>query len=346
MNTIEGSTSEKIIKILAVVTLIAALLIGVYRLQVYYAYESIKVVVHESKAVEYGTANYDVNSLIKKVEGKIVSIKQDVDTTKVGEQEVVLQVKKGKIVKDVSFNVDVVDTAAPEIAIKNEKITLTEGDNYDLTHNIESVSDIVDGEIGYSGEATEDSNFYYDFTYGEDIDDVGEHEVVVNAKDKNGNVTQTKFTIEVKPRPVVVQPRYNTTSTQATYANVAPNAAGGDLVSIAYSLVGSPYISGANGPYGFDCSGFVQYVYSRVGIGVSRSSYTQAYDGVGVNYASAQPGDILNWGHGGRVTHSALYVGNGLMIHATNPSQGVVVSNVAAWDAGSYDSLMGVRRIR
>ena len=75
MNTIEGSTSEKIIKILAVVTLIAALLIGVYRLQVYYAYESIKVVVHESKAVEYGTANYDVNNLIKKVEGKIVSIK-------------------------------------------------------------------------------------------------------------------------------------------------------------------------------------------------------------------------------------------------------------------------------
>ena len=345
MNTIEGSTSEKIIKILAVLTLVATLIVGGYRLHEYHIYESIKVVTKKSKAVEYGTANYDVNNLIKEVEGKIVSIKQDVDTNMTGKQEVVLEVKKGSIVKDVSFNVDVVDTAAPVINIKNEKITLTEGDDYDLTHNIESVSDIIDGDIAYSGEATEESNFYYDFTYGEDIDNVGEHEVVVNAKDKNGNVAQTKFTIEVKPRPVV-QARYTGTSNQQVYSNLPANAAGGDLVSIAYSLVGSPYISGANGPYGFDCSGFVQYVYSRVGISVSRSSYTQAYDGVAVSYASAQPGDILNWGNGGRVTHSALYVGNGLMIHATNPSQGVIVSNVAAWDAGSYDSLMGVRRIR
>ena len=96
----------------------------------------------------------------------------------------------------------------------------------------------------------------------------------------------------------------------------------------------------------FDCSGFVQYVYSRVGIYVSRSSYTQAYDGYGVSYSEAQPGDILNWGHGGQVTHSALYVGGGMMIHATNPSQGVVLSNVAAWESGSYDTLMGVRRIQ
>ena len=45
------------------------------------------------------------------------------------------------------------------------------------------------------------------------------------------------------------------------------------------------------------------------------------------------------------VTHSALYVGNGQMIHATNPSQGVVLSSVAGWESGSIDSLMAVRRI-
>ena len=62
-------------------------------------------------------------------------------------------------------------------------------------------------------------------------------------------------------------------------------------------------------------------------------------------YANAKPGDILNWGHGGVVTHSALYVGNGTMVHATNPSQGVIASNVSSWDRGSYDSLMGVIRV-
>ena len=88
------------------------------------------------------------------------------------------------------------------------------------------------------------------------------------------------------------------------------------------------------------------FINKFIGIGVSRSSYTQAYDGVGVSYAEAQPGDILIWGHNGVVTHSALYVGNGMMIHATNPSQGVALSSVSGWENGSYDTLMAVRRIQ
>ena len=341
MKTIDLPSKRMVVKFVILMVVSSMMMISCYVYHKYDTYKSIKVVVDNKAAVEYGSANYDINKLIKKVEGEIVSVKQDIDTKKIGEQEVVVEVKKENVTKDVVFVVEVVDTAAPEINIKEEKVTITQGDDYDLTNNIESVKDIVDGDINYSGEVTEESNFYYNFEYGEDIDNVGTHEVIVNAKDKSGNTTQTKFTLEVKERPVVV-PNVG----QATYGGNAPaNAAGGDIVSIAYSLVGSPYISGSNGPYGFDCSGFVQYVYSRVGKSVSRSSYTQAYDGVGVSYANAQPGDILNWGHGGSVTHSALYVGNGLMIHATNPSQGVVVSSVSGWDAGSYDSLMGVRRI-
>ena len=340
MKTIDLPSGRMIAKFVILMVVSSMMMISCYVYHKYDTYKSIKVVVDNKAAVEYGSANYDVNKLIKKVEGEIVSVKQDIDTKKIGEQEVVVEVKKENVTKDVVFVVEVVDTAAPEINIKEEKVTITEGDDYDLTNNIESVKDVVDGDINYSGEVTEDSNFYYNFNYGEDIDDVGSHEVIVNAKDKSGNTTQTKFTLEVKAKPAVVP-----SVGGATYGNAPANAAGGDIVSIAYSLVGSPYISGSNGPYGFDCSGFVQYVYSRVGKSVSRSSYTQAYDGVGVSYANAQPGDILNWGHGGAVTHSALYVGNGLMIHATNPSQGVVVSNVAGWDAGSYDSLVGVRRV-
>ena len=153
-----------------------------------------------------------------------------------------------------------------------------------------------------------------------------------------GNITTKDYKLKVNA-PVI-------SHREVYYNNLPENVNSNDLVSIAQSLVGSRYVAGGTTPAGFDCSGFVQYVYSRVGVGVSRSSWTQLYDGTGVSYDNAEPGDIISWGYGYTPTHSALYVGNGMMIHATNPSQGVVASNVAAWENGSYDSLMGVRRIQ
>lgn len=326
------------IKFISLIVLSFLIMFSCYAYHNYYTYNSINVVVKENAAIEYGSANYDVKNLIKKVEGEIVSVKNDVDTKVIGEQEVVVEVKKSNIVKDIPIKVEVVDTIAPAITLKEEKVSITQGDDYDLTYNVESVYDEVDGDIYYSGEVNEESVMYYNFTYDtSQIDNVGEHEVIVNAKDKTGNMASTKFILEVKERPIVYT---------RTYGNAAPSAYGNDVVSIAYSLLGAPYIGGANGPYGFDCSGFVQYVYSRVGVGVSRSSYTQIYDGVGVSYENAQPGDILSWGYGnGTVTHSALYVGNDLMIHAANPSTGVILSSVSGWLRGSGTMILGVRRV-
>lgn len=328
------------IKFLSLMILSLVMMVSCYVYRNYYTYKSIKVDVVKNATVEYGSANYDINDLIENVEGDLVSVKNHINTGVVGEQEVVLEVKKDNITKEVPIVVSVVDTTPPVIKLKEEKVTITSGDDYDLTSNIESVDDTVDGVISYSNQVDENSTEYYDFSYdASQIDEVGTHEVTVNAKDKNGNLAVIKFNLEVvePPKPTFYQP---------VYSGLPANASSGDLVSIAYAYIGAPYISGANGPYGFDCSGFVQYVYSQVGISVSRSSYTQAYDGVGVSYAEAQPGDILSWGHNGTVTHSALYVGNGMMIHATNPSQGVMLSSVAGWENGSYDTLMAVRRIQ
>lgn len=354
MNSIDGSSkSKKIIRGTGLVVLSAGIILGGYAYHKKAVYDSIKVVSNDTAIVEYGSANYELKDLVREVDGKIVSVKKDVNTNVVGKQEMVLEVKKENMVKEVPLTVSVVDTVAPEISIKEEKITITQGDEYDINENVESVNDKVDGALEYLTNTYDGSTNYYNYSFDGDLEEVGEHQVTVKAKDKYGNETTKTFTIEVEPKPVpVVQARQNTASnngggySQPTYSGLAANAAGGDLVSIAYSLVGSPYVSGAAGPYAFDCSGFVHYVYSQVGIYVSRGSGSQAYDGVGVSYAEAQPGDILNWGHNGMVTHSALYVGGGMMIHATNPSQGVIVSSVAGWDAGSYDSLMGVRRIQ
>ncbi len=343
----KGSSKMKILSLVIVSFFMIA---SSYAIYTYYTYQSIEVVMNKSAAVEYGSANYKIDDLVKKVEGEIISVKKDIDTSVVGEQEVIVEVKKGNVVKDVPVTVSVVDTTAPVINIKEDVITITQGDEYNFNDNVESVNDEVDGNIDYLEEVNEDSSNYYSISCEDDIDSVGTHEVVINAKDKFGNETSRTFTVEVV-EPVIEQPVVQqsqaTSSYQQTYNNLAPNPSGGDLVSIAYSLLGAPYVYGTNGPSTFDCSGFVQYVYSRVGIYVSRSSSTQIRDGYAVSYENAQPGDILSWGYSeGNPTHSALYVGNGMMIHAANPSTGVILSNVAAWTRGSGTRVISVRRIQ
>lgn len=325
------------IRCLSLIGLALIIMIGCYVYHNYYTYNSIKVVVKKNAAIPYGSANYNLSDLIKKVDGEIVSVKNNIDTTVVGEQEVVVEVKKDSIVKDVPIVLNVVDEVAPEVNLFDDVVYITEGDEYDVNANINSVYDAVDGFISFSDDVHEDSVYYYDFTYNkDDLKNVGEHEVIVNAKDKSGNVVFKTFTVVTEEKKYYAP----------VYYNAAPSAYGSDVVSIAYSLVGAPYIGGSNGPYGFDCSGFVQHVYSRVGVYVTRSTWSQMYDGVGVSYENAQPGDILVWGYpGGYATHSALYVGNGTMIHAANPSQGVIVSSVDYWLRGSGTTILSVRRV-
>lgn len=337
MKSIDGSSINKIKRILMLTMLSLIMMISCYVFHSYSTYKSIKVVVTDSTAIEYGTANYDLGKLIKEVDGKVISIKKDVDTNVLGEQEVILEVEKNNIVREVPIVVSVVDSIAPTITLKNETMTVTQGEEFNLTDNIESVNDMIDGNLNYK-EIAEKGN--YSISYSDDLSTVGTHEITINAVDKSGNFTTQKFTLEVvepEPEPVYVPP---------VYVNVDPSVYGNDVSSIAYSLVGSPYVSGGNSPYGFDCSGFVQYVYSLVGVGVSRSTYTQLYDGVGVSYQDAQPGDIVLWGYGSTVTHSSLYVGNGTMIHAANPGTGVIISNIEGWLRGSGSQIVSVRRIQ
>ena len=286
-----------------------------------------------------------LDNLIKK-DGTSYKIIQDVDTKKLGRQEVLIEVEKDNVTKVVPVTIDVMDISEPEIKLKETSVSITEGDSLNVKDYIESVVD--DGEnLEFKETVGENDLSYYTINTNLDTNTNGEYNVEVVAVDKANNKTVTNYTVTVnkKPEPVVVPKNTNNNTNYRVVDDAALNAAGGDIVQIAYALLGSPYASGGNSPSGFDCSGFVQYVYSRAGIHVSRSSSTQAYDGVGVSYENAMPGDILSWGHNGRVTHSAIYVGNGMMIHAANYKTGVILSNISAWENGSYDRLMYVRRI-
>ena len=328
------SSSSKM-KLLSLVIVFIVMMFAGYVGYIHFVYQSMGVIVSKSAVVEYGSANYNIKNIVQKVEGKIISVKKDIDTTKVGEQEVIVEVKKAGIVKEIPITVSVIDTVAPEIKIKEDTVTITQ------------VNDVVTGAIQFSENGLGENTNSYSIEH-DDLSEVGSHEITITAKDQYGNISKKTFVLEVNAPPVV-EPVYTAPAYSApVYNNLAPNAAGGDMVSIAYSLVGAPYVYGTNGPYTFDCSGFVQYVYSLVGISVSRSSYTQYYyDGYNVPYEQAQPGDILSWGaYDGAPSHSALYVGNGLMIHAANPSTGVIVSDVAAWTRGSGTRVIAVKRIQ
>lgn len=309
-------------------------------------YSSIDVTVSKTATVEYGSPNYDIRSVVDSVDGEIISIKKDIDTTKVGPQEIVVEVEKNQIVKEVPIIVEVKDTIAPEIQLKEDTISLTEGDSFDVLDNLESVYDKVDGEITYQQKENlnlDDDTNYYTIDSNVDSNVPGTYEVKITAVDKYGNQSFVTYSVEVAAKPEMVVPAVEVPIYQDNYLPTGDMSA---LVQLAYSLIGSPYIAGGNTPAGFDCSGFVQYLYNRVGISISRSTSTQIYDGVAVSYENAQPGDILLWGYSSGVpTHSAVYVGNGQMIHATNPRQGVIASDVAAWTRGSGTSVIAVRRI-
>ncbi len=309
-------------------TVIVALILlslSIYTICYREIYDSISISTVKIPIVEYGSANYDIDKLIKNVDGTIVSVKQDIVTDSVGVQELILVVSKGNISKEIPVSIEVKDSIGPEIVIENDIIEIEQGTNYDILSNITNVYDNIDGDISYidSNSVSDDSCNYYTYYSDFNYNVPGEYVVNINAVDKNLNSTSKSFKIVVNKRSV-----------------------GETVSSIAYSLVGSPYIMGANGPYGFDCSGFVQYVYSRLGIYISRSSSTQLYDGVAVSYSDILPGDIINWGYNNGVsTHSALYVGNGKMIHAANPSMGVIISDVGYWLSASGTQIIGVRRI-
>ena len=103
----------------------------------------------------------------------------------------------------------------------------------------------------------------------------------------------------------------------------------GDVVSYAKQFVGYPYVGGGTTlEGGTDCSGFVALVYQVFGVSLPRTTSGQANSGYAVSVDAIQPGDIISYGYNGYVTHSALYIGDGLMIHSSTPELGVRIDNM------------------
>jgi cell wall-associated NlpC family hydrolase len=98
-------------------------------------------------------------------------------------------------------------------------------------------------------------------------------------------------------------------------------------MNAALSKIGVPYVWGAVGPRAFDCSGLVMWAFKRVGISLPRTSAAQSRVGVPVAKSDLRPGDLVFFYS--PVSHVGMYIGNGMVVHASEPGQPVKVTSLA-----------------
>ena len=101
-----------------------------------------------------------------------------------------------------------------------------------------------------------------------------------------------------------------------------PNFSLDQVVAVAKQYVGVPYVYGGASPAGFDCSGFVQYVYAQFGVALPHSASRQGSGGTSIAASAALPGDIVVMDGGG---HDGIYLGGNMMIDAPYPGKSVGV---------------------
>ena len=105
-------------------------------------------------------------------------------------------------------------------------------------------------------------------------------------------------------------------------------ASGRAAAAVQYALaqVGDAYVYGAAGPNAFDCSGLTMMAWAQAGVALPHSSSAQFGSGPHVASGDLQPGDLVFYYS--PISHVGIYIGNGMIVHAANPSTGVVVSGV------------------
>ena len=118
------------------------------------------------------------------------------------------------------------------------------------------------------------------------------------------------------------------------------------VIDLAHKQLGKPYVWGAEGPNSFDCSGLIYYVYKNAaGITLPRTSSAQYSAGVAVSRSNLKEGDLIfsSTDGTGNITHVAIYVGDGQMIHA--PRNGKNVEKVSINNSYWNKAYVGARRV-
>ncbi len=164
-------------------------------------------------------------------------------------------------------------------------------------------------------------------------------ENLVTEAQQEGKEEAEAFTYAVSRKSEEVQMTQevqgNVQQTETTEVSAQPASNGQAIVDYACQFIGNPYVWGGTSlTDGADCSGFVQSVFAHFGISLPRTTYDQIYAGVEVSYDQAMPGDLICYDG-----HIGIYIGNGQIVNAQNPEQGIGIS------PATYTTILSVRRI-
>jgi cell wall-associated NlpC family hydrolase len=144
-----------------------------------------------------------------------------------------------------------------------------------------------------------------------------------------------------QPQPLIPELSASTeaTSPSSSPLPAAPPATHGGVVGIAMQYLGIPYVYGGSSPSGFDCSGFVMYVYAQVGVSLPHNAAAQYGYGTPVDRSQLQPGDLVFFNGLG---HNGIYIGGGSFIHSPHTGDVVKISSLSGWYTSTW---VGARRL-
>lgn len=167
-------------------------------------------------------------------------------------------------------------------------------------------------------------------TYAENLVTEAQHEGKEEAEAFNYAVSR-----ESEEAQMTQEVQGNVQQTETTEVSAQPASNGQAIVDYACQFIGNPYVWGGTSlTDGADCSGFVQSVFAHFGISLPRTTYDQINAGVEVSYDQAMPGDLICYDG-----HIGIYIGNGQIVNAQNPEQGIGIS------PATYTTILSVRRI-
>ncbi|HET9323670.1 MAG TPA: NlpC/P60 family protein [Gaiellaceae bacterium] len=145
------------------------------------------------------------------------------------------------------------------------------------------------------------------------------------------------------PQPLIPQLSASQPAADATAPETAlpppPPAKFGGVVGIAMQYLGVPYVYGGASPSGFDCSGFIMYVFAQVGVSLPHNAAAQYGYGTPVDRSQLQPGDLVFFNGLG---HAGIYIGGGSFIHAPHTGDVVKISTLSGWYSSTW---VGARRL-
>jgi cell wall-associated NlpC family hydrolase len=111
--------------------------------------------------------------------------------------------------------------------------------------------------------------------------------------------------------------------TRPTVPDVPTSARAAIAVRTALAQIGKPYVYGAAGPNAFDCSGLTMYAWAAAGVSIPHASWMQPHSGTPVAISDLRPGDLVFYYS--PISHVAMYIGNGQVVHAPHPGASVEI---------------------